>query len=385
MPRPRLPIGTWGTISVREVKPNQWRARTRFRGGNGYSRQIEAWGRSRAGAERELRLRLTELSEQSGTVITSETRLEDLANYWLRTEVVDSDLAINTQQRYAKIVSAKIVPGVGGLTVREATVSRMADFIGSLAAESPTVANLSRSVLVGMFNAAVRHDARPANPMREIRAVPAAQHEVRALTAAEVHELRRTLYRDTQALRADLPPLVDVMLATGCRIGEALALRWSDVDLEAGTIAITGTIVRDNRRGLIRQDKTKGRRARAMSIPAPLVTMLLARSVDGLPGGPLDLVFPTAKLTPREVTTVNRQWREFRKRHPQWAWVSSHVFRKSVGTAIERVEGLETAAKVLGHSSPRTTDRHYVERPKLGPDVTAVLGAFVEPIEESAG
>lgn len=33
-------------------------------------------------------------------------------------------------------------------------------------------------------------------------------------------------------------------MATGCRIGEALALEWSDIDLEAGTISVTKTLNR---------------------------------------------------------------------------------------------------------------------------------------------
>jgi integrase len=362
----------------------RWRTRTRYRGDTGHTRQVEAWGSSRAGAERELRSKLSLLTERSGTTITSETRLADLAEFWLRSEIDGSDLAANTRIRYRGIAEKRIIPGIGGLLVREATVARMAAFIATVAQESPSTANLCRSVLVGMFSVAVRHDARRGNPMREIPAIPSPQKDVRVLNAREITELRRILHSDIQAIHADLPAVVDVMLATGCRVGEALALRWSDLDLVNGTVAISGTIVRDEKLGLIRQDKTKGRKPRAMRLPQPIVTMLLGRSVDGLPGGPLDLVFPTARLTPREVSTVNRQWRDFRARHPQWEWVSSHVFRKSVGTAIERAQGVENAAKVLGHSSPRTTSKHYVETPDLGPDVSSVLSGFVAPLDQSA-
>lgn len=33
--------------------------------------------------------------------------------------------------------------------------------------------------------------------------------------------------------------LYSVLLATGCRFGEVVALEWSDIDLENGTISIT--------------------------------------------------------------------------------------------------------------------------------------------------
>lgn len=38
--------------------------------------------------------------------------------------------------------------------------------------------------------------------------------------------------------------LYKTLLATSCRIGEALALEWSDIDLEAGTISVTKTLNR---------------------------------------------------------------------------------------------------------------------------------------------
>lgn len=293
------------------------------------------------------------LTECSGTTITSETRVADLAEFWLRAEIDSSDLAANTRIRYRGIAEKRIIPGVGGLLVREATVARMAAFIAKVSQESPSTANLCRSVLVGMFNVAVRHDARRANPMREIPAIPSPQKDVRVLNAREITELRRILHSDKQAIHADLPAVVDVMLATGCRVGKALALRWSDLDLVNGTVAISGTIVRDEKLGLIRQDRIKGRKPRAMRLPQPIITMLLGRSVDGLPGGPLDLVFPTARLTPREVSTVNRQWRDFRARHPQWDWVSGVV---PEGSRPEPIRRSEAPRSQRGTEQPTPTD-----------------------------
>lgn len=39
-------------------------------------------------------------------------------------------------------------------------------------------------------------------------------------------------------------PILVVLLATGCRIGEALALEWSDIDLKNGTISVSKTLNR---------------------------------------------------------------------------------------------------------------------------------------------
>lgn len=56
--------------------------------------------------------------------------------------------------------------------------------------------------------------------------------------------LLKQLQEDEKARRRDLPDRVFFMLATRVRIGEALAAVWSEVDLEAGTVRITGTLAR---------------------------------------------------------------------------------------------------------------------------------------------
>lgn len=62
--------------------------------------------------------------------------------------------------------------------------------------------------------------------------------------------------------------VVELMLASGLRISEVCALRNMDVDLQAGTIAITGTMIEDEHYILIRQDELKARdQARIIKLP----------------------------------------------------------------------------------------------------------------------
>ena len=52
-------------------------------------------------------------------------------------------------------------------------------------------------------------------------------------------------------------PLLRLRLATGLRRGEALALRWSDVDLTNGLLRVRGTLSRVNGHLVISEPKTK--------------------------------------------------------------------------------------------------------------------------------
>ena len=85
----------------------------------------------------------------------------------------------------------------------------------------------------------------------------------RALSVGEATDLRAKLHADPQAQRWDLVDLSDFVLATGLRIGEATAVRWDDFDLDAGTVAVRGTVVRITGVGL----RIKSPRARAACEP----------------------------------------------------------------------------------------------------------------------
>jgi integrase len=76
------------------------------------------------------------------------------------------------------------------------------------------------------------------------------------------------------ARQADLPELVGFPAGTGCRIGEALALTWPNVDLERHLINIDTTLIRVTGQGLlIKRPKTKSS-IRMLRVPLWLVAIL---------------------------------------------------------------------------------------------------------------
>ncbi|MCF4122180.1 site-specific integrase [Antribacter sp. KLBMP9083] len=362
-------------VPLRSIR---WAARCRFRDNDGRTRPVEAWGATGAEAERRLRDELTARKRAASDTITADTRLEVLADYWLRTKVDPSKRAVNTKQRYRYTTEQYVIPGLGGLLLRECTVSRLEAWVAGEVEKHQATARIALSCLKSMFDVAVREDAITANPATSVTPVPAtASKDVQALSVEDVVTLRAALLSDAKARAQDLGDLVDVMLATGCRIGEALALRWVDVDLDKHVVYLTGTVVREERVGLFRQDTTKGKKARGHLIPEFAVTMLERRAAE-VPPGELGLVFPSVRAGLREVSTVDRQWRTFRVHHAEWSWITPHTFRKSVGTAVERGADIEAAAAQLGHTRTAITAKHYVATPDLGPDHRAILERFGE-------
>ncbi|MDN6478299.1 MAG: hypothetical protein L0K58_10380, partial [Corynebacterium variabile] len=51
--------------------------------------------------------------------------------------------------------------------------------------------------------------------------------------------------------------------------------------------------------------------------------------------------------------------------------ITPHDFRKTVATRIERDHGMLSASRYLGHSSTAVTEKAYLARPEILPDLTA--------------
>jgi integrase len=179
-----------------------------------------------------------------------------------------------------------------------------------------------------------------------------------------------------------VPQIVDTMLGTGVRIGECLAPREEDLDLDAEvpTLTVTGTVVRANSQ-LIRQPKPKsGSSRRTITLPDFVVTALREALELGLDGGEDGLVFPSTRGTSRSPGRVRDQLRE--ARGGTGVNVTPHDFRRTVATQVARGTTLAHATALLGHADEATTARHYVQRIHVAPDVRAIIDQLVAQASE---
>src|SRR5690606_1360384 len=140
----------------------------------------------------------------------------------------------NYVQRYRSLVA----PALGEVRLQEISVGVLDGFMRALAQRGSSTATRRnvRTVLSGALGIATRHGVYRSNPARDMSRIESTnRRSVRALTQEEVADLLAKLDADPKAVERDLPALVRFMIGTGVRIGEALALRWCDVDLDAGS------------------------------------------------------------------------------------------------------------------------------------------------------
>lgn len=376
MARPPLPLGTWGKITRKEIAPGRWRARAQYRDFDGVTRPVERFGKSGAAAERALveALRDRAAPARDG-LVDRETSIETLAKVWIADIANDGEHSESTIDRYQSAIDVHVLPALGSVRLGEVTVGLLDQFVK--ARKTPANVKVCRVVLTGMFGLATRHDVFDHNPVRETSKRAAEKKPVRAMTVLEVATLRANVAEWSGANQygaprgLDLPEIVDVMVGTGSRIGEVLAVRRCDLDLAADppTATVCGTIVGNRRQEKPKTDSSR----RTMILPSFAAAALRRQLARDLPTDE-DLVFPSRTGGPRSTANVRRQFRD--ARGDDFEWVTPHVFRKTVATALERAADIETASAQLGHSGPAVTRVHYIEKTVVGPDVRHVLDQF---------
>ena len=381
MARPPLPIGTFGSITTNEVRPGVYRARTRFRDFDGVTREIKGTGRSAAAAVRELKTKIADRSAPSGDLIGPDMRISQVADIWLSLYRAEQRSEATTANEYQRIIENVINPAIGNIRLREATAGRLERLIRSQ--DSHSRRKKTKTVLKMMFDAAVIDDALPANPVSSTSRLRGQKKDVQALSVEDLNAVRSavdswmTKKRPGPKPNKDMPDIIDLLLATGCRIGEVLAIRWTDIDLSATppTVSISGTIKTETGKGTYRKPKPKSDASkRTIALPPFAVDVLMRRRIEQRPNH-YNAVFATRNGTWHQVGNIERRWRTIRA-DTGFDWVTPHTFRKTVATLIDRLVDSDTAARVLGHSSDAITKEFYIEKDRTTPDVTHILQSF---------
>ena len=142
---------------------------------------------------------------------------------------------------YRHYLDDYIDPWIGSLRVRELTADVVASWQHKLATEggkktgrglSPNTIRLARALLNGALKQAVATGVLPANPLASVprpkprRSIPKHWSPDEARRFLVLHEGDR------------LWPVWAFLLGWGVRIGEAVFLRWSNVDLEKGLVRL---------------------------------------------------------------------------------------------------------------------------------------------------
>lgn len=322
------------------------------------------------------------LSSERETVAT---RISTLAALWLTYLRDEGRIEATTVNEYERVLNKVVIPELGGLRLRELTTSRLDLFLVRLRATSVSRQRKTKVVMGAVLGMAVRHDALAVNPVQQTSRIHRERSEARSLGLEDLTTVREALRAWTVKQRpgpktsSDMADIIDLMLATGARIGEILALRWEDVALDAvrPNVTLNGTIKTEPGKGTYRKDSPKSDASVRTVVLLDFAIAVLKRRHAGARENPNDAVFPTRNGTWQQVNNVERRWRPIRG-DTGLDWVTPHTFRKTVATLISERVDAETASQQLGHSSPAITREVSISKPAIAADVAHVLDELAE-------
>lgn len=315
--------------------------------------------------------------------------LDDVAGEWLASKV---DLKPGTAGRYARELRLYILPKWGGVTLRELRPDMLQEWVGQLMdggypaalpdgrdskpLSARSIRNIVKVVLKGIFDYAVSNGWIGENPVDRVT-VPkiVSDDDMVFLSVREVELLA------DEAEKIGKP--VDGLLVrwqayTGCRIGESLALKVGDVDVDRRRARIGRTWTDDGHGGSMLGTPKNGK-ARNIAIPRFLMPQIKAQ-MDGM--GDDDWLFRATRGGNVWTNTWRtRIWNKAVKAAGmEDAGVTIHSLRHTYASfAIAQGADVKTLQMQLGHSSPSITLNTYTALwPERLDDVADAIGALRE-------
>ncbi|MCW1820792.1 MULTISPECIES: tyrosine-type recombinase/integrase [Mycolicibacterium] len=371
-----------------------WDAACRFRDSDGITRRVQK--RSPAGQyDRHGKLAvdvlmdaLAERRPPSADQITLHTLVVDTVKIHL-TRLAEDGKESGTLSSYGRALKW-LTKYMGGVRVGEATVPRLDAVLRAIYADhGKTPAHHAKVILKGGLQLAVMAGVLDSNPARDLDPIkPGADDDAqpkvtkatkpkgqaRALTDDEFERMRERARASEVCRKHDVVDVLIMLQATGLRISEVMAFRWSDINWDTAEITVTGSLVdKPGHSGGFWRPKTKTTTAksrarktdvgRVLALPQFAMEMLKARREVPF-YGEQEMLFPhddgngKYRRLSQASTDLRRGLDDIGL--PD---VSSHSFRRTVATKMDRAGmSARAAADQLGHAKPSITLDVYTAR-----------------------
>jgi integrase len=276
------------------------------------------------------------------------TTFSTLANRWLATR---TDKARSTRDRDRSYLNSLILPTFGHRAVKTITPSEIEAWLANMD-KAPNTRGKALQILRAILDLARRDRIIATNPASDVKPPP--MKPVRIARALSDDELDAVIAA-AEEVDERTAVLIHLMSRCGLRVGEALALRRRDVDLDAKMVTVARSM---SRREGIRPVKGRHREDEGRVIPIPDdVANRLRRHFDERPVTNIGGLIVTA---PKGGPLSDANWRS-----RVWIKITSrldfevtpHDLRRTAATrlfVVDRWNPPEVQA-FLGHRDPRMT------------------------------
>ena len=352
-----------GTGTIRQRKDGRWEGRAVV----GYDdKGLPKTKNVLAKTKHECQEKLTKLMETVGCTksekICADMPFGEWMDFWYQT-YIKSGLRPATQNTYESTIYQHIIPQLGKIPLCQLTQKDLQQFYAHLKKEgrlvrteqfgkglSDRMVRMCHAKCRAALDQAVQENLIRTNPAVGCKLPPKRSPEMQVLSR---QELQRFLI---QAKADGYFELFLLDLSTGLRRGELLALQWSDLDLETGTLSVTKQVYEVNGKMQLSAPKTKAS-IRKLVLPPAVVEVFreyrkTAKSRWLFPS-PKNLDMP---LTPGSML---RRLHIILER-AGCKQIRFHDLRHTFTTiSLEHGMDSKTLSAIIGHISSRTTLNIY--------------------------
>lgn len=396
MPRQPLRPGTHGAVNVKQDSDGGYYARVLYRDARGNRREMLVREKTKGAVRRVFNEKWHELSERMHTTGSLEdVTIEQLFLGWaeyedqkiqsMRDRDMQPHIEPHTHHQYKALVRNHLLPRAANWQLRDITVGQLDRlFLELLREQSCNIAEKVRAVMSRMFRYAVHQDWLDRNLVKETdpELIRGKKAKPKALSPEQISAARdaaKAWEAELNTRKVPLLDIMDVMIGTGCRISEALALHWEDVHLDADDpwVHIRYAVKWRSGEGVV-IGPTKGRKETRVVVPRYVADLLLRRRVES----DHPLVFHNRDGRHLHPSYVRKKLKAAMDHagvdaFGQDGGFKSHLFRKTALTAIERTYGLYAAASQAGHSRVAITEESYIEEDMRPLDYSSALDALI--------
>ena len=220
-----------GTINYKPHNKN-WEARIKI---NGKVKYFTA----KTQAEVSEKLLNFRMALKSGLDITATSNVREVADKFLKVRA--RNCTPKTIHTYETQYRVHIDKPLGSKKIADLTPSQISSFVDDMVSNGSSADQVNRTlkVLKAILSHAQKLQLIPTNPAEFVEGMKHQKKGIRALEPKEIKSFVKESKSDKHHA------LWYLLLNSGCRIGEALALQWSDLDFENDTLTIGKTYDQD--------------------------------------------------------------------------------------------------------------------------------------------
>jgi integrase len=320
----------------------------------------------RRDADEHLAQVLREAQQPARPVVPTTTTVEDYASRWLG--IAAAQTKPRTHASYEQLLRVHILPTLGSVRVRELRRGRIKAFLSTKrdAGLARNTVRLILATLRAMLQAAVDDEVLLANPARRlgrslrlVTSAKARQEHIKAFTPEQFGIFLHMAERRFPSLAR----LWFLQARSGLRPGEAYALEWDDLDLDAREARVTKTLSDDGKR----IDTPKSNHGRAVDLSTETTAMLrqlhARRTAEALRRGEgtvAAVVFCSETGTHLDPNAVRHAFRKVLRLAGLPTHFTPHCLRHTYASQLLSLgESIYYVQRQLGHASIQLTVDTY--------------------------